>query len=218
MIEKIKVLQLIEETGIVAVIRGMEPAKMAKIAKALVAGGIKALEVTMNSPKPLKMIEEVKALVADTDVVIGAGTVLDPESARSAILAGAEFIFSPSLNPAVITMANRYGKLVMPGVMTPSEMVTAWEAGADLVKIFPASVVGPAFLKSVQAPLPQIRMIPTGGISLANAASYLEAGAIALGVGGGLLAQELIAGEDYQALTERAQAFCRLVEKTRAVN
>ncbi|AZR71970.1 2-dehydro-3-deoxyphosphogluconate aldolase [Anoxybacter fermentans] len=213
--DKSKVLKVIEDTGLVAVIRGMELAKMANIAKALVAGGVKALEITMNSSQPLKMIEEVKSLLEDTDVIIGAGTVLDPETARAAILAGAEFIFAPNLNLKVIELCRRYDKLVMPGVMTPTEIVTAWEAGADLVKVFPAQVVGPEFIKSVKGPLNHIKMIPTGGINLDNAADYIKAGAIALGVGGSLLDKKAIANEDYEILTERARAFQRIIEKAR---
>ncbi|MDI3547827.1 MAG: 2-dehydro-3-deoxyphosphogluconate aldolase / (4S)-4-hydroxy-2-oxoglutarate aldolase [Halanaerobiales bacterium] len=213
--DKSQILQVVEETGLVAVIRGMEPAKMAKIAKALVAGGVKALEITMNSPQPLKMIEEVKSLLEGTDVIVGAGTVLDQESARAAIIAGAEFIFAPNLNLKVIELCRRYDKLVMPGVMTPTEIVTAWEAGADLVKIFPANVVGPAFIKGVKAPLNQVKMIPTGGINLDNAADFIKAGAVALGVGGSLLDKEIIANEDYEALTGRARAFQKIVKEAR---
>jgi len=213
--DKREILRLIEDTGIVVVIRGMEPAKMSRISKALVEGGIKVMEVTMNSPQPLKTIKELKRLTADLDVVIGAGTVLDGETARAAILAGAEFIVSPHLNLEVIKVSRRYGKVVIPGVMTPTEMMTAWEAGADLLKVFPADAVGPGFIKSVLAPLSQVRIIPTGGINLDNAASFIKAGAIALGVGGSLLEKGIIDSDDYQALTAKAQAFCKAVQEAR---
>ncbi|MTI60407.1 MAG: bifunctional 4-hydroxy-2-oxoglutarate aldolase/2-dehydro-3-deoxy-phosphogluconate aldolase [Firmicutes bacterium] len=215
---KNQVMQAIEDTGIIVIIRGMEPAKMAKIANALVAGGIKALEVTMNSSQPLKMIEELKAFTVDTDAIVGAGTVLDAETARAAILSGAEFILGPNLNLDVIALANRYNKVVIPGVMTPTEMMTAWEAGADFLKIFPANNLGPGFIKNVQAPLGQVKLIPTGGINMDNASSYIEAGAVALGVGGGILDKELIIKEDYKALTNKVSNFCKTIKEAREKN
>lgn len=214
--DRIKAMQVIEDTGLIAVMRGMKPTQIANIARALAAGGVKVLEITMNSPQPLKMIEEVKLLLEDSDVIVGAGTVLDAESARAAILAGAEFIFAPNLNLKVIELCRRYNKLVMPGVMTPTEIVKAYEAGADLVKIFPANVVGPEFIKGIRGPLSDIKVIPTGGIKLDNAADYIKAGAVALGAGGSLLDKKAIEHEEYEVLTERARAFIRIIKEARS--
>ncbi|MCK8816725.1 bifunctional 2-keto-4-hydroxyglutarate aldolase/2-keto-3-deoxy-6-phosphogluconate aldolase [Natroniella sulfidigena] len=208
-------LETILESGVIAVIRGTEVDKMVKIVEALQEGGIKALEVTLNTPGALDMIKELAVKLEDTDVVVGAGTVLDGETARAAILAGAEFVFAPNLNYDVIEVCNRYGKIVIPGVMTPTEIVNAYQAGADLVKVFPAKVVGPGFIKSVKGPLDHIPMMPTGGVNLDNAADFIEAGSVALGVGGSLLDQEAIDNEDYEVLTEKAKQFVQVVEETR---
>ncbi len=213
---KEKILETVEASGLVAVIRGMEPTAMSRIARALVAGGVRALEITMNSPRPLEMISEIRSLLEGTEVTIGAGTVLDPESARSAILAGAEFIFAPNLNRRVIEICRRYSCPVVPGAMTPTEMVAAWEAGADMVKIFPAGGLGPGFIKDMGGPLPQIKLVPTGGIDLHNAGAFIEAGAAALGVGGSLVDKDMVAAQDYDGLTRRAQAFRRVIEEARS--
>ncbi|MDK2917932.1 MAG: 2-dehydro-3-deoxyphosphogluconate aldolase / (4S)-4-hydroxy-2-oxoglutarate aldolase [Candidatus Petromonas sp.] len=214
--DKIKAIQVIEDTGLIAVMRGMKPTQIAKVARALAAGGVKVLEITMNSPQPLKMIEEVKLLLEDSDVIVGAGTVLDAESARAAILAGAEFVFAPNLNLKVIELCKRYNKLVIPGVMTPTEVVKAYEAGADLIKVFPANVVGPEFIKGIRGPLSDIKVIPTGGINLDNAADYIKAGAVALGAGGSLLDKKAIENEEYEVLIERARTFIRIIKEARS--
>jgi 2-dehydro-3-deoxyphosphogluconate aldolase/(4S)-4-hydroxy-2-oxoglutarate aldolase len=215
-LDKIKAIQVIEDTGLIAVMRGMKPTQIAKVARALAAGGVKVLEITMNSPQPLKMIEEVKLLLEDSDVIVGAGTVLDAESARAAILAGAEFVFAPNLNLKVIELCKRYNKLVIPGVMTPTEVVKAYEAGADLIKVFPANVVGPEFIKGIRGPLSDIKVIPTGGINLDNAADYIKAGAVALGAGGSLLDKKAIENEEYEVLIERARTFIRIIKEARS--
>ncbi|WP_408955403.1 bifunctional 4-hydroxy-2-oxoglutarate aldolase/2-dehydro-3-deoxy-phosphogluconate aldolase [Natroniella sp. ANB-PHB2] len=208
-------LKTILDSGVIAVIRGMEVDKMIKVVEALQEGGIKALEITLNTPGALDMIKELAVKLEDTDVVVGAGTVLDGETARAAILAGAEFVFAPNLNCDVIEVCNRYGKIVIPGVMTPTEIVNAYQAGADLVKVFPAKVVGPGFIKSVKGPLDHIPMMPTGGVNLDNAADFIEAGSVALGVGGSLLDQEAIDNQNYEVLTEKAKQFVQIVEETR---
>jgi len=215
-LDKIKAIQVIEDTGLIAVMRGMKPTQIAKVARALAAGGVKVLEITMNSPQPLKMIEEVKLLLEDSDVIVGAGTVLDAESARAAILAGAEFVFAPNLNLKVIELCKRYNKLVIPGVMTPTEVVKAYEAGADLIKVFPANVVGHEFIKGIRGPLSDIKVIPTGGINLDNAADYIKAGAVALGAGGSLLDKKAIENEEYEVLIERARTFIRIIKEARS--
>lgn len=210
-----RILETVEESGLIAVIRGMEPALMSRIARALVAGGVRALEITMNSPQPLRMISEVRSLLEGTEVTIGAGTVLDSESARSAILAGAEFIVAPNLNREVIETCRRYSCPVVPGAMTPTEMLQAQEAGADMVKIFPAGVLGARYIEDMKGPLPQIKLVPTGGINLENAAAFIRAGASALGVGGSLVDRKMASDQNYEGLTERALAFRKVIEEAR---
>lgn len=213
--EKQENLQTIIDSGVIAVIRGMEVDKVVNIVDALLEGGVKALEITLNSPGAIDLIEEVSERVKDTDAIVGAGTVLDGETARAAILAGAEFVFAPNLNQDVIEVCNRYGKVVIPGVMTPTEIVNAYQAGADLVKIFPAGVMGPKYIKSVKGPLNHIPMMPTGGVGLDNAADFIEAGVVALGVGSALMDKEAIAEENYEVITEKAKKLTQIVEETR---
>ncbi|KXS40763.1 bifunctional 4-hydroxy-2-oxoglutarate aldolase/2-dehydro-3-deoxy-phosphogluconate aldolase [Halanaerobium sp.] len=213
--EKQENLQTIIDSGVIAVIRGMEVDKVVNIVDALLEGGVKALEITLNSPGAIDLIEEVSERVKDTDAIVGAGTVLDGETARAAILAGAEFVFAPNLNQDVIEVCNRYGKVVIPGVMTPTEIVNAYQAGADLVKIFPAGVMGPKYIKSVKGPLNHIPMMPTGGVGLDNAADFIEAGVVALGVGSALMDKEAIAEENYEVITENAKKLTQIVEETR---
>lgn len=210
-----RTLEIIEETGLIAVIRKIPAAAMKEIARALVAGGVRALEVTMNSPQPLEMISEIRSLLDATGITVGAGTVLDAESARSAILAGAGFIVAPNLDLRVIETCRRYSCPVIPGAMTPTEMVKAWEAGADMVKVFPAGILGADFIGDIKGPLPQIRLVPTGGINLENAASYIRAGAAALGVGGSLVDAASVSDRSYTLLTERASAFRRVIDEAR---
>ncbi|AGB42400.1 Entner-Doudoroff aldolase [Halobacteroides halobius DSM 5150] len=213
--EKQENLQTIIDSGVVAVIRGMEVDKVVNIVDALLEGEVKALEITLNSPGAINLIEEVSERVEDTDAIVGAGTVLDGETARDAILAGAEFIFAPNLNQDVIKVCNRYGKVVVPGVMTPTEIVNAYQVGADLVKVFPAGVMGPKYIKSIKGPLDHIPMMPTGGVGIDNAADFIEAGVVALGVGSALMDKEAIANENYEVITEKAKKLTQIVEETR---
>src|SRR4051812_49560724 len=179
-------LQRVLDCGIVAVVRFSAPEPLVEVVKALHAGGVTVAEVTFTVPGAIDVIREAKKQLGDR-VLLGAGTVLDPETARAAFLAGAEFIVAPTVNPDVIRMCRRYDKLVMPGAFTPTEVLAAWEAGADIVKVFPADVVGPAFFKAVRSPLPQIRLMPTGGVDLTTAAAFLRAGACCLCLGGQLV-------------------------------
>jgi 2-dehydro-3-deoxyphosphogluconate aldolase/(4S)-4-hydroxy-2-oxoglutarate aldolase len=149
-------------------------------------------------------------------ILLGAGTVLDPETARAVLLAGAEYIVTPTLNLDVIRLCQRYNKLIMPGAFTPTEMLTAWEAGADIVKVFPAEVVGPAFFKAVRGPLPQVRLMPTGGVDLNTAAAFLRAGACCLGVGGQLVEPKAIADRNFERIRELARQYVAIVKKTRS--
>ncbi len=212
---KEKILKLIKDIGIIAVMRGMEREKTKKVTDAIVKGGVKVLEITMNSSQPLKTIEEIKMKFEGTDIVVGAGTVLDSESARSAMFAGAEFIVSPNLSEKVIEICNRYSIPVIPGVMTPTEIVKGLELGADLLKVFPADVLGPRFIKDILGPIKYAKFVPTGGINLSNVAEYIKAGAYAVGAGGGLMRKELIENNRYEELTKLAEEFIGKIREAR---
>jgi 2-dehydro-3-deoxyphosphogluconate aldolase / (4S)-4-hydroxy-2-oxoglutarate aldolase len=207
-----EILKRLMEGKVVAVVRLDSGDQLIKVAEALKAGGISAIEFTVPTPGALDMIKQASAHFGDA-VIMGAGTVLDPETARAAILSGAQFIVTPALNLKTIELCHRYGKPVIPGALTPTEILTAWEAGADMVKVFPADSLGPNYLKAVLAPLPQVRLAPTGGISADNAADYLKAGAIALGVGGKLVDKSAVAKGDWAALTIEAQRLMEAVSQ-----
>ncbi len=207
-----QILKRLIEGKVVAVVRLDSGDHLVKVAEALKAGGVSAIEFTVPTPGALEMIRQAVAYFAD-EVLMGAGTVLDPETARAAILAGAQFIVTPALNLKTIELCHRYGKPIIPGAMTPTEILTAWEAGADMVKVFPADSLGPAYLKAVLAPLPQVRLAPTGGISADNAAEYLRAGATALGVGGKLVDKAAVARGDWAALTAEAERLMHAVRQ-----
>jgi 2-dehydro-3-deoxyphosphogluconate aldolase/(4S)-4-hydroxy-2-oxoglutarate aldolase len=203
--------------GIVAVVRAetSEPlVKLVKVAKALAEGGVTAIEVTFTVPGAIDVIRQVRQELGDL-IALGAGTVLDPETARAAILAGAEYIVAPTVNHEVIRLCRRYDKAVMPGALTPTEVLSAWESGADIVKIFPADVGGPAYLKALRGPLPQIRMMPTGGVDLNTAENFLKAGACCLGVGGSLVEPKAVAAGDFNRVRELATQFCAIVRRHR---
>src|SRR6266516_7154169 len=185
-------LRQVLDCGIVAVVRSPDSQQLVEVARALADGGVTVVEITMSVPNALDVLRQVRQALGDR-LLLGAGTVLDPETARAVLLAGAEFIVAPTLNLDVIRLCRRYDKVVMPGAFTPTEILTAWEAGADVVKVFPAEVVGPAFFKAVRAPLPQIRLMPTGGVDLTTAAAFLKAGACCLGVGGQLVDPKAVA-------------------------
>lgn len=180
------VLSQLEAAGLAAVARLEDAETALAVTGALAAGGVRAVEFTFTTRGVLKALEQAVATHGN-DLLIGAGTVLDAETARTAILAGARFVVTPAVRPDVITMCRRYGVTVACGALTPTEILTAWEAGADIVKVFPASAFGPGYLKDVKAPLPQVRLMPTGGIDLSNLGAYLKAGAVAVGVGGNLV-------------------------------
>lgn len=202
------------ESGIVAVVRKIAPDKVYHVIDALVEGGITAIEVTLDSENATEVIKNVNNRYKNK-VIIGAGTVLDREGAYTAISNGAQFIFAPTLSEETIRIAKRYGKVAIPGVFTPTEILKASEHGADIVKIFPGSVLGPQFIKDVRGPLGHIKMMPTGGITLENLGSFIKAGAVAVGVGGSLLNKELIEKEDWNGLRVLAQSFVEEVKKHR---
>jgi 2-dehydro-3-deoxyphosphogluconate aldolase/(4S)-4-hydroxy-2-oxoglutarate aldolase len=210
------VLTRIREVGIVPVVRAESADEAGRAIAAIMAGGVPVLEITMTVPGAVKLIESLAARFG-AEAVVGAGTVLDPETARACILAGAQFVVSPSTNLATIACCRRYGVPVMPGALTPTEVVTAWEAGADMVKIFPCSALGGAsYIKALKAPLPQIDLIPTGGVNLQTAADFIKAGSTALGVGADLVDLKALREGKDALLTERAQKLVEIVRAARA--
>jgi 2-dehydro-3-deoxyphosphogluconate aldolase/(4S)-4-hydroxy-2-oxoglutarate aldolase len=207
-------LKLIRETGVIAIMRARSSEQLIAAADAIREGGVRAIEVTMTTPGALGVVEQAAKRYGD-EVLFGAGTVLDAETARAAILAGAGFVVAPTLSLAVIALCNRYSVPVIPGCFTPTEMLTAWEAGADMVKLFPAEVGGPDLVKAILAPLPQLLIVPVGGVDLNTAADFIRKGAAALGVGGALINQKLLDIGDMSELTRRAAAFVAEVKKGR---
>lgn len=200
---KQKSLQLIEDTGVVAVIRMDDRAKVMPVFDALMEGGVKCIEITMSTPKAIDAIEEVASKLP-SGMLLGVGTVLDAETARAAILAGAEYVVSPITDFDTIRLCQRYDKVVIPGAYTPTEIVRAWEAGADIVKVFPASVGGPGYIKALRGPLPQIALQPTGGVTVENAADFIRAGATAVGIGGELVDKKAVAEGRFEIIRDRA--------------
>jgi 2-dehydro-3-deoxyphosphogluconate aldolase / (4S)-4-hydroxy-2-oxoglutarate aldolase len=208
-------LQRILNTGVVAIIRAPSGELLVDVAQSLLCGGIDAVEITFTVPNAHRVLETVADRLGDK-VLLGAGTVLDPETARIALLAGAQFIVAPNVSLPTIELCKRYGALVMPGAFTPTEIVAAWQAGADIVKVFPSEVTGPAYLKAVRAPLPQIRLMPTGGVNLQTAADFLKAGACALGIGGSLVSADAIKNRDWKGIESLARQYVEIVQNTRA--
>lgn len=213
---KSQVLSRIRKGGLLPVLRADSFEQAIALADAMDAGGVSAIEVTMTVPGAVEVIRRL-AEQAGHRLLIGAGTVLDPETARACMLAGAQFIVSPALNVKTIEICRRYDVAVMPGALTPTEVVTAWQAGADVVKVFPCSAVGGAkYLKALKAPLPQVELIPTGGVSLATAEEFLRAGAFALGVGGDLVDPKAIADGKPEIITANAKKYLAIVDQVRS--
>jgi 2-dehydro-3-deoxyphosphogluconate aldolase/(4S)-4-hydroxy-2-oxoglutarate aldolase len=211
-----EVVQTIRDVGIIPVVRAQSADEAMKAIDAIRAGGVSLLEITMTVPGAVGVIEEVSQRYGG-EALVGAGTVLDAETARACILAGAQFIVSPALNLDTIAVCRRYDVAVMPGALTPTEVVHAWSAGADFVKVFPAGAMGGAsYIKALKAPLPQIELVPTGGVSLKTAADFIKAGASALGVGADLVDLKAIREGQQQVITERAREFVKIVRDARA--
>ncbi|MFC7393150.1 bifunctional 2-keto-4-hydroxyglutarate aldolase/2-keto-3-deoxy-6-phosphogluconate aldolase [Scopulibacillus cellulosilyticus] len=210
--KKLKLIQNIVDAGVVAVIRGDSAEEVIEIARHAILGGIKVIEITLTVPKALKAIETLSDefqsddLTADNYAIIGAGTVLDPETARAAILNGAEFIVSPNLNEETVKLCNRYRVPVMPGAMTIQDMQSALELGVDIIKLFPGNAFSPSMIKAVKGPLPQVNIMPTGGVSLDNLHEWIKAGAAAVGIGSDLT-KGLGESKDYQVITEKARQY-----------
>ena len=213
---KSEVLQRIRATGLIPVVRAESAELAMRAVEAIKAGGVDVLEVTMTVPGAIDVIAKLAATFG-TEVVIGAGTVLDPETANKCIQAGAQFIVSPALNEETIAFCHANDVAVFPGALTPTEVVRAWNAGADAVKVFPAGAVGGAsYLKALKAPLPQIELVPTGGVSLKTAADFIKAGAMALGVGADLVDTKALRENHDEVITERARLFLEIVREARA--
>jgi 2-dehydro-3-deoxyphosphogluconate aldolase/(4S)-4-hydroxy-2-oxoglutarate aldolase len=208
------IVRQIADGGVVAVIRLQDGSKLRAVVSALARGGITALEVTMTVPRAIELIAEI-APSLPPGFLLGAGTVVDPDTARAAVKAGARYIVSPVFRPAVIEAAHAAGAAAMPGCFSPTEILAAWDAGADVVKVFPATALGPAYFKDLKGPMPQVRLMPTGGVSLENAAEWIRAGAVAVGVGGALVDPRLVAADDFAGITERARRFVERVRQAR---
>ncbi|ASK62493.1 2-dehydro-3-deoxyphosphogluconate aldolase [Virgibacillus phasianinus] len=205
-------LQQMMEHKLVAVIRGAEGEDVLAIARALHKGGVHIMEITADTPQVDVLIRKVSQEFGD-QLIVGAGTVLDPETARASIMAGARFIFSPTVNTETIRMTKRYGVVSIPGAMTPTEILTAYEHGADLIKVFPAGVMGPSYIKDVHGPLPHIPLMPTGGVDLSNVRKYFENGAVAAGLGSALVnTKQPISEETLAGMTEKAEQFVEAIK------
>ncbi|MCC5828770.1 MAG: bifunctional 4-hydroxy-2-oxoglutarate aldolase/2-dehydro-3-deoxy-phosphogluconate aldolase [Phycisphaeraceae bacterium] len=212
---RLETLSRMRETGIVAVIRADSPDQLLDICRALAEGGVDVAEITMTTPGAIEAIRQASHELGDK-VLVGVGSVLDAETARLAILAGAAFVVSPVLNLDVIRMAHRYDRACVPGGLTPTEIITAFEAGADVVKVFPANHFGPQYFKDLLAPMPQLKLTPTGGVDLNTAESWLKAGAVCLGVGSSLVKKSLIESSQWGELTELAGRFRKIVRDARS--
>ncbi len=213
--QKKEILNFITEIGIVPIVRTTSAEAAVKAVEAIYNGGIRAAEITMTVPGAVKALEKVADQFGDK-IVLGAGTVLDPETARICMLAGAEFLVTPALKLSTIEVAKRYSKVVCPGALTPTEVLTAWEAGADVVKVFPAgNVGGPKYIKALKGPFPQIEMIPTGGVNLDTAGDFLKAGACAVAVGGELVDAKSIKEGRYDLIEAKARQYLEVISKAR---
>jgi len=208
-------LQRVLDRGIVAIIRANSSEQLVQVARALYEGGVDIIEVTFTTPGVVEVISAVRKELG-RHVLVGAGTVLDAETARTAILAGAEFLVSPTVNVDVIRLALRYDKGIMPGAYTPTEVLTAWEAGADIVKLFPAEIGGPAYLKALKGPLPQVRMMPTGGVNQQTLKDFVKAGACAVGLGSQLVEKDALERGDFARITTLARQYVELMHEARA--
>jgi 2-dehydro-3-deoxyphosphogluconate aldolase/(4S)-4-hydroxy-2-oxoglutarate aldolase len=200
--------------GVVAILRSPSGEMLGDVAEALLHGGVEVVEITFTVPKAHKVLQQVADRLGEK-ILLGAGTVLDAQTARTALLAGAEFIVAPTVNRKVIQFCRRYDKVVVPGALTPTEVLAAWETGADIVKVFPSDFTGPGYLKALLGPLPQVRLMPTGGVNLKTAADFLRAGACALGIGGALADPKAIAARDFGKIESLARQYVEIVRGVR---
>jgi 2-dehydro-3-deoxyphosphogluconate aldolase/(4S)-4-hydroxy-2-oxoglutarate aldolase len=207
-------LRHVLDSGIVAVVRSPDSQQLVDVCRALSDGGVTVVEITMTVPDALDVVRAVRRALGDR-LLLGAGTILDAETARAALLAGAEYLVAPTVNLDVIRLCQRYDKLVMPGAFTPTEILAAWEAGADIVKVFPADVLGPPFFKALRGPLPQVRLMPTGGVDLTTAADFLRAGACCLGIGSQLVEPRAVAERNFERIADLARQYVQIVQQAR---
>lgn len=205
----------LRSTGVVAVIRTENPGDLVAVARALGKGGVRFVEITLTVPGALDIIREAAAQLKDDQIYIGAGTVLEVAMARAAVTAGAEFIVGPGYDAETVKFCNGAGIVVMPGAFTPHEVLQAWKGGADVVKLFPADLGGPDYIRTIKEPLPKVELLPTKGIDFDTAEAYLKAGAIAIGAGSALVSKALIASRDYDRITENALRFRAIVRQVR---
>jgi len=212
--ERARIVREIERIGVVAVIRLHDARQLRSVTEALAAGGVRAIEITMTVPGAIGLIEELASSLK-SEFVIGAGTVLDPETARQVILAGAKFVVSPVFKTSLIEVGHNYDVPVMPGCFSPTEILSAWEAGADVVKVFPATSLGPSFFKDIRGPLPQLRLMPTGGVTRENAGDWIRAGAVAIGAGTALVDSKAVAERRLDVITANARHFIEAVQRAR---
>jgi 2-dehydro-3-deoxyphosphogluconate aldolase/(4S)-4-hydroxy-2-oxoglutarate aldolase len=213
--KKFEVIQKIREIGVIPVVRASSADEAMRAIEAIKEGGVPILEITMTVPGAIKVMEQVCDRFG-SEVVTGAGTVLDPETARACILAGAQFVVSPALNLKTIELCQRYAVPIMPGALTPTEVVTAWQAGADFVKVFPCSAMGgSSYIKGLKAPLPHVELVPTGGVNLNTAADFIKAGSSALGIGADLVDLKALREGNAALITQRAREFAQIVKDAR---
>ena len=205
----------VEAAGVVAVIRLREAGALRAVVDALAEGGIRALEVTMSVPGAIGLIAQI-APTLPPEVLLGAGTVLDAQTARAAVEAGARYVVSPVFRPEVVSACHELGAAAIPGCFSPTEILTVWESGADVVKVFPATALGPGYFRDLRGPLPQLKLMPTGGVSLANAGEWIRAGAVAVGVGTALVDPALVAGGRFSEITRKARDFVAAVAAARS--
>ncbi len=216
--EKRNIFNRMIAEGLIPVVRVSSAQEAMEVADAIKEGGCSFIEITMSVQGAIDVIRELSRKYED-EIIMGAGTILDPETGRAALLAGAQFIVSPSLNLDLIHLAHRYSAVVIPGAMTPTEILLAWNAGADMVKVFPAGQLGgPEYLKALRGPLPQILLVPTGGVNLQNTGAFIKAGAAAVGVGGELVDKNAVKEKKFNIITENTRAFLKIIRETREAN
>ena len=213
--EKREIFNRMVSEGLIPVIRVSSAAEAIDVAHAIKEGGVTLIEITMSVPGAMEAIKELSRKYRD-DIIMGAGTILDPETGRAALLAGAQFIVTPTLNLDLIQLAHRYSAVIVPGAMTPTEILTAWNAGADMVKVFPAAQLGgPEYIRALRGPLPQILYVPTGGVNLQNAGAFIKAGSTALGVGGELVDKKAVKEKKFNIITDNTRAFLKTIREAR---
>ncbi len=213
---KQEVLIALRTSGVVAVIRTENPKDLVAVSKALGEGGVQFVEVTMTTPGAIGIIGEMVTQLKNSSIFVGAGTVLDAATARAVIDVGAHFVVGPGYDPEVVKLCNAQDILVIQGGLTPTEIINAWKGGADVVKLFPANLGGPDYIRAIKEPLPQVEILPTKGVDFETVEAYLRAGSIAVGVGGALVSKEMITARDYSSITKNAERFSRIVREARA--